>query len=546
MRRSSRVPRVPGPVLARRGALLLINTCAALAAQPLEPARMCAEWEPAVGTLIRWPLGIPSALVGELASDDSLYVLVETQSQENQARAAFASWGVNLAHCRFIYANTYSHWTRDWGPHSVFDGAGVWGITDPVFTGYPWVPGCRGEARDSLDVASPRRGGRGYEEDDAVNAVLAEVFGCPRYEMPAFVTGGNIMVDGHGTAFSTQQMLGENAIWWTESQFRSLAKAYLGITTYHFLPNPDLYGLQHIDCWAKLLDEETILVKQLPQGHPEYACIEELVDVLQGLTSCYGRPYRIVRIFCGTYSGTRTAAYTNSLILNRKVLVPLFNISSDAQALQTYRDAMPGYTVIGFPYSSWYYYDALHCRTMGIFDRHMLRMWHRPLGEEIFAAPSYPVVAMIDDRSEAGLVPDSLRVYWRTSGGPWAWAPLTPVAPDSFVGIIPGQPVGSTVDYYLVAADSSGRRETLPRTAPLGFYRFTVTPTVGPVTASVQAGTVILSWAPVAGATGYRVYSSSDPYGTFEVDSSGVFEGTTWVAPAPPVRRFYRVTALAP
>jgi hypothetical protein len=47
-----------------------------------EAVRMCAEWEPALGTLTRWPLGIPSALVVELAEDDSLYVLVENPSQQ--------------------------------------------------------------------------------------------------------------------------------------------------------------------------------------------------------------------------------------------------------------------------------------------------------------------------------------------------------------------------------------------------------------------------------------------------------------------------------
>ena len=66
--------------------------------------RMCAEWEPALGTLIRWPLGIPSSLVVELAEDDSLYVLVENQSQENQATSSFQTWGVNIEHVHFIRA----------------------------------------------------------------------------------------------------------------------------------------------------------------------------------------------------------------------------------------------------------------------------------------------------------------------------------------------------------------------------------------------------------------------------------------------------------
>ena len=51
--------------------------------------RVVAEWEPALGTMIRWPLGIPSDLVVELANDDILYVLVENNNQENQARNNF-------------------------------------------------------------------------------------------------------------------------------------------------------------------------------------------------------------------------------------------------------------------------------------------------------------------------------------------------------------------------------------------------------------------------------------------------------------------------
>ena len=47
--------------------------------------RVVAEWEPAIGTMIRWPLGIPSDLVVELASDDILYVLIENNFQQNAA-----------------------------------------------------------------------------------------------------------------------------------------------------------------------------------------------------------------------------------------------------------------------------------------------------------------------------------------------------------------------------------------------------------------------------------------------------------------------------
>jgi len=449
---------------------------AAAGRDPVPPVRACAEWEPAFGTLIRWPLGIPGALVAALAEDDSVYVLVETANQETSARAAFAAYGVDLDHVRFVYALTYSHWTRDWGPLSVFDGDGAWGITDPIFNGYPWVPGCETEG-GSPAPADRRADARGfYDEDNLVNGVLATVFGCPLHALPAYCTGGNIMVDGHGAAFSSRQMLQENLPELTEEEFRALAEAYLGIADYHFFDNPEVHGIQHIDCFAKLLDEETILVKQVAPDHPEYACVERLADDLATRTSCYGRPYRIVRVYCGPYSGTATAAYTNSLILNRKVLVPLFGIDSDAGALATYAAAMPGYEVLGFPHGTWYYYDALHCRTMGIFDREMLLLWHRRLDPEVPAQPVHEILVRVDDRSEAGLIADELRVQWRVAGETeWRGVPLFALAAaDSFRAEIPGQAPGTTVEYFVTAADSSGRRESLPRTAPAGFYAFTV------------------------------------------------------------------------
>ncbi|MCK4652919.1 MAG: carboxypeptidase regulatory-like domain-containing protein, partial [Candidatus Cloacimonetes bacterium] len=57
---------------------------------------------------------------------------------------------------------------------------------------------------------------------------------------------------------------------------------------------------------------------------------------------------------------------------------------------------------------------------------------------------------------------------------------------------------------------------------------------------------VIITWDPVAAATSYKVYSSTDPYGVspaFTEDLTGAFVGEQWTAPDPAVNTFYRVTA---
>lgn len=434
--------------------------------QPASPVRVVAEWEPALGTLISWPLELPQALVVELARDDRLYVLVTGSAAESQARATFSSWGLDAGRIEYIHTSVQTEWTRDWGPHQIFDGHGQWAIVDPIFRGYPWVD------TPCVPITSPG----GYAGDDAVNVDVAAYFGAPLHSLPAYLTGGNFLVDGHHAAFSTCAMVGENNQLWTEAEFRGLAEQWLGVADYHVVDNTEDHGIQHIDCWFKVLDEETLLVKRPPTWHEEYPRIEQNLQMLAAATSVYGRPYRILRIDCPAYDGQRIAAYTNALILNGKVYVPLFSIPGDAQALQTWSAALPGYEVHGFPWSNWYYYDALHCRTRAIFDRYMLRVTHRRLVAEVPAASGHEIVAWIDDRSGAGLVADALRVYWRSAGAPdWGWVPLAASGgPDEYVATLPGQPVGTAVEYYIAAADLSGRSETLPRTAPAGCYRFTV------------------------------------------------------------------------
>ena len=68
--------------------------------------RIIAEWEPAMGTMIRWPLGIPSELVVELANENIIYVLVETNNQQNQAQNNFINWGIDMNNVVFINTDT--------------------------------------------------------------------------------------------------------------------------------------------------------------------------------------------------------------------------------------------------------------------------------------------------------------------------------------------------------------------------------------------------------------------------------------------------------
>jgi hypothetical protein len=59
-----------------------------------------------------------------------------------------------------------------------------------------------------------------------------------------------------------------------------------------------------------------------------------------------------------------------------------------------------------------------------------------------------------------------------------------------------------------------------------------------------ESPNIRLTWSPVSGASGYKVYSSNDPYGTFSENTTGTFNGEEWVAPLTESKLFYYVVAV--
>jgi agmatine deiminase len=308
---------------------------------------------------------------------------------------------------------------------------------------------------------------------------LAEALGVSTVKLPFGLTGGNALVDGLGTVFSTCVMLKENREWFglSEQEFREAIETRLGLDNAVVVPNFEWFGIQHIDCLLKPLDAETLLVKRVPEGHPDHRPIEAIVALLSELKTPYGRPYRIVRIDAAPYYlGHHVANYTNSLILNRKIFVPLFGVPSDEKALATFREVMPGYEVIGYEYDDvmgWAWYDALHCRVRAVWDPKMLYMSHKQIRDRVGPAESHRIDVLIRDYSRAGLIADGLKLSWRVrDAANWNEVALTTgTAPEIYTAEIP-TPQSAVIEYFLSAADRSGRRESLPRVAPDGFYTF--------------------------------------------------------------------------
>ena len=294
--------------------------------------RNIAEFEPMEGVLITYNngFGIGYNLISALSNITTVMTVASSEAQKNQIIGWYEANGVNLDNCTFLIAGSNSYWTRDYGPWYVAYGEDQIGIIDMIYN-------------------------RPRPLDDVIPQHIANQLGLEWFGMDLITAGGNYMTDGQGMSLSTNLTEEENPDL-TNAEMDQMVLDYLGVEQYDRVDDPTGMYIQHIDTWGKYLDVDKILLPLVPANHPHYDEIEATVDFMETLTSSYGTPYEIYRI-----NTPNNEPYTNSLIINDHVFVAVTGSEWDDDAIATYQEAMPGYTVVGIT-GSWLSSDALHCR----------------------------------------------------------------------------------------------------------------------------------------------------------------------------------------
>lgn len=425
---------------------------------PAGEVRFPAEYEPMQAVMIVYPLGIPIELVKEMAEDCKV-ITVATSFEQTYAKIDYQAAGVNMDNCEFLTATTNSYWIRDFGPWYIFNGREA-AIVDNIYN-------------------------RPRPYDDDLPSYFAEYWDIEMFGMKVVHTGGNMMQDGFGVGVSDDIVITESvAEGITEEQVYERMKAYLGIDPYHVTIDPQGDYIAHVDCWGKFLSPDKIVLARVPESNPRYPYYEEVAEYFANTNCSWGYPYKVYRI--DIPGGNVVSPYTNSLILNKKVLVPIgSNNTYNEDALAVYREAMPGYEVIGFKnndsWIGWLNTDALHCRTRGVMDFDMLYVDHRDVifGQQEWR-DSLAVTSKFVAYSGADLKQDSLLVYYSIDGGEYMTAKMRPTGnPDEYVAYIKGYQGNSKVDYYVFGADESGRRCQQPVFGVLDPHTFTMEENIG-------------------------------------------------------------------
>jgi agmatine deiminase len=432
---------------------------------PYAQIRTSAEWEEIEYLTITWTsfTSILREIVRNAVSETKVLIVC---SDSNTVKNYLIAGSVSTSNVKYLIAPFNSIWMRDYGQNTVYaNDVGSRFLVDWHYN-------------------RPTR-----PKDDTVPSRIASFTGIPLYETTLapydlISTGGNFMSDGMGTAFSSQLVDQENP-GLTSAQIDTISKKFMGIDRYIRFPVLPYDGIHHIDMHMKLLDEQTLLVGQYPNGVSDGPQIEaNLQYILSNFNSPFGTPYKVIRIPMppdkfGLYPNANGAytTYTNAVFVNKTVILPTFYQQYDTTALRIWRESLPGYNVVGIDCDNSganiiAQSGAIHCITHSIGVDNPLLIVHQSLENSCDSINSFTVNATISHNSGIS----SATIYWTndTSLGFINTIPMTNVNGNDWSGSIPPQISGNTVFYYIEANSNSGKTLLRPLVAPKGAWKFSV------------------------------------------------------------------------
>ena len=402
---------------------------------PIANVRNVAEYETAQGVIVRYPFGIPMQLIKEMSKVVPVTTLVLNEQEKQEVLNSYQSAGIDTDEFQFVLTATDSKWTRDYSPWFIFDGNRNPGIVNFAYN-------------------RPAR-----PNDDRVPIKVGAHLNIPVYGMKLFQTGGNYMSDGWGIAAQTDLVHDENPQL-TIEEIKTKVKDYLGIDKHIALPDPQGDYIKHIDCWGKFLDVDKILIAKVDESNPQYDLYEETADYFSNTNSSYGWPYKVYRVYAP--GENNITPYTNSLILNDHVFVPVAGEPYDEEAIQVYKDAMPGYTIHPIYYNGWLNTDALHCRTHEIPDLGMLYIKHIPKeGCQLSESNTFRFETEVIAYNGQNIYSDSVIMHYQINKNEWEKIHMTHQNGDMYFCDLNVTPYDD-VKYYIYAADESGRHQYTP------------------------------------------------------------------------------------
>lgn len=439
------------------------------------PVRTMAEWEEIQALAICWTdyTGILKQIVAAAKTECEVVIVCANQAdvvsvlQDN----TFGGPLPDLDNITFIVDDFNSVWMRDYGAECVYKNE-----VDSLYL-LDWI---YNRPRPDDDVIP-----------DAIGTTMGiGVFNTTQAPYDLVHTGGNFMADGFGTAFSSNLVIDENGANGqfnqtvkTPAQVDALMQQWMGINNYIRMETLPYDGIHHIDMHMKLIDEETLLVGEFPQGESDGPQLETNLQVIAANeTNVFGQPYRVVRIPMPPSTGGQWApdasyrTYANNVFVNKTVIVPTYRTEYDTTALRILHEQLPGYRIVpidcddnGANIIS--ASGAIHCITKGVGVADPLLIKHQRLLDTYETVNPYPVTAYM--RHKSGI--SSANLFWTTdTTQAWNEVPMADQGSGNWGASIPAHPAHTTIYYYVQGTANSGKTQVRPIVAPQGWWKFNV------------------------------------------------------------------------
>ncbi len=348
--------------------------------------RMPAEWEKQSAVWLQWPYDTPT-YEATLRSNDKTYqlnlektwlliswnlhltqkvaVIAKNQEQNDYLQNLFAYMDYNLDNIETHVLTSVDVWHRDSGPIFVVDDKGKLAITEWNFNGWGTYPN------------------HGLHEKHIPKSV-SEIVGVPCFTAPIVTEGGAIEVNGTGSLIATRSsILNDNRNPGVSQQDAEQAfNDYLGVSNVIWLSGapPEVCEKElgdgtdyHVDIAARFVNKNTVVYTWTDdQSDARYPYLVKHLEELKAATDEEGHSLNLVPLYApknGVYTtGERfdfavgayqdaaaskaqftDASYTNYLVANDMVLVPVFGSVSDQQAKDTLQEFFPDRKIIGIP-----------------------------------------------------------------------------------------------------------------------------------------------------------------------------------------------------
>ncbi len=316
------------------------------------PVRLPAQWEPIETVLLSWPVFFPvlwpvhAAVAAAVAPAAPVTILVPSALWAAAVRFFLErSRAVDMERVRLRVLPTDDIWVRDYGPVIAQDAHGRRICLKFIYDPLPSYP---------------------QDKDDAMALRWAAQAGIPARQIALHLEGGNIWSDGQGTVIVSVHAFHANPSLTAEH-----LQAVLGAEKLIVTPRLEREETGHVDLLVKLANARTVLLSRAT-GWLNGDNLRWARQVFETTTNAAGERYRIFELptpplYLNWFVYPVWRSYTNALTVNGRVLVPVYGLREDAEALAIYRAAMPDYTIIPIDCSaSMNGGGAVHCLTKEI------------------------------------------------------------------------------------------------------------------------------------------------------------------------------------